>query len=117
MTITYRNGTVLKAIVLLHEENEIRAIAAGCDSVLAFTRIHHTWISSELEPVSIEFEWQRRGAAPAFPEDDCFCPKELAARLIPALSQARGARSGRSIRAPERADYAAASHPPKAETV
>ena len=85
MTITYPNGTVLKAIVLLHEEDEIRAIATGCHGVLAFTRIHHTWISKELEPVTIEFEWQRRGASPAFSEDDCVCPRELAARIIPTL--------------------------------
>src|SRR5674476_1370420 len=53
VTITYPNGTVLEAIVLSHEENEIRAIAAGCDDVLAFTRIHGTWISEEVEPVAI----------------------------------------------------------------
>jgi hypothetical protein len=47
MTITYPNGTVLEAIMLSHEENEIRAIAAGCGDVLAFTRIHGTWISEK----------------------------------------------------------------------
>lgn len=84
MTITYSDGTVLKAIVLSHEE-VIRAIAAGSDGVLAFTRIHDTWISEEIEPVSIVFEWQRRGASPTFCGDDCVCPKELAARLIQTL--------------------------------
>src|ERR1039458_4973537 len=58
VTITYPNGIILEAIVLSHEENEIRAIAAGCDDVLAFTRIHGTWISEEIEPVAIEFAWQ-----------------------------------------------------------
>lgn len=79
VTITYPNGTLLKAIVLSHEENEIRAIAAGCDDVLAFTRFHGTWLWEEIEPVSIEFEWQ---ASPALSEDNCVCPKELAARLV-----------------------------------
>ena len=75
MTITYSDGTVLKAIVLSHEENEIRAIAAGCDDVLAFTRIHGTWISEEIEPVAIEFAWQRRGASPTPSLAACICPK------------------------------------------
>jgi len=85
VTITYPDGTVLEAIVLAHEENEIRAIATGCDDALAFTRIHGTWISEEIEPVTIEFAWQRRGASPVASEDDCVCPKTLAARLIPSL--------------------------------
>lgn len=85
MTITYSNGTVLKAIVLSHEDHTIRAIAPSCEDVLAFTCIHGTWISEEIEPVTIVFEWQRRGAIPAFSEDDCVCPKELATRLIQML--------------------------------
>ena len=44
-----------------------------------------TWISEELEPVTIEFEWQRRQASHPCPEDDCVCPKELAASLISTL--------------------------------
>jgi len=85
VTITYPDGTVLEAIVLAHEENEIRAIATGCDDALAFTRIHGTWISEEIEPVTIEFAWQRRGASPVASEDDCVCPKTLAASLIQSL--------------------------------
>lgn len=85
MTITYLDGTVLEAIVISHEENEIRAIAAGCGDVLAFTRIHGTWISEEIEPVAIEFAWQRRRKPPVTSEDDCVCPKELAACLIESL--------------------------------
>src|ERR1035437_2244660 len=85
VTITYPNGTVLEAIVLSHEENEIRTIVAGCDDVLAFTRIHGTWISEEIEPVAIEFAWQRRGTSPSTSEDDCVCSKGLAARLIAML--------------------------------
>ena len=85
MTITYLNGTLLEAVVLSHEENAIRAIAAGCDDVLVFTRVHGTWISEELEPVAIEFAWQRRGSSPASVESTCICPKTLAARLIQSL--------------------------------
>ena len=82
MTITYPSGAVLQAIALSHEENEIRAIAAGCDDVLEFTRVHGTWISEELEPVTIEFASQGRQTSPSISEDDCLCPRELAARLI-----------------------------------
>jgi hypothetical protein len=85
VTITYPNGIVLKATVLSHHQHELRAIAAGCDDVLAFNCIHGTWISDELEPVTIEFGWLRPGAHPAWSEDDCVCPKELATRLIQTL--------------------------------
>jgi hypothetical protein len=85
VTITYPNGTALEAVVLSHEEHEIRAIAAGGDAVLAFTRIHGTWISEEIEPVTIEFAWERRWTSPAASEDTCICPKALAARLIQSL--------------------------------
>src|ERR1017187_8040738 len=67
------------------EEHEIRAAAAGCDDVLVFTRIQGTWISEELEPVTFEFEWQRRVASPAWSEDEYVCPKKLAERLISML--------------------------------
>ena len=86
MTIIYPNGPVLEAILLSHEENQIRATAPGCDDVLVFNRIHDTWISEGLEPVIMEFAWQRRGASTMVPaEDECVCPRELAARLISTL--------------------------------
>jgi hypothetical protein len=85
VTITYPNGTALEAVVLSQEDHEIRAIAAGGDDVLAFTRIHGTWISEEIEPVTIEFAWERRRTSPAASEDTCICPKALAARLIQTL--------------------------------
>jgi hypothetical protein len=85
VTITYPNGTVLEAILLSHEEDEIRATSPDCDDVLIFTRIRSTWISEDLEPVAIAFAWQRRGASHVPAEDECVCPKGLAARLIASL--------------------------------
>ena len=86
MTITYPNGTVLTAIVLSRDEEEIRAIAAGCDDVLAFKRIRGAWVSEELEPVAIQFEYQVSAETPAeYSEDDYICPRELAANLIQTL--------------------------------
>jgi len=64
VTITYLDGTVLEAIVLSHEDDEIRAMVAGWSDVLAYTRVHGTWISEETEPVAIEFAWQRRRKPP-----------------------------------------------------
>ena len=85
VTISYPNGTVLQAIVLSHDEHEIRANASGCDDVLAFTRIHDTWISEEIDPVTMTFEWQRNRRVPAPSEDHCLCPKDLAVGLIQSL--------------------------------
>src|SRR5258708_4949268 len=85
VTISYPNGTVLQAIVLSHDEHEIRANASGCDDVLAFTRIHDTWISEEIDPVTMTFEWQRNRRVSSPSEDHCVCPKNLAARLIRSL--------------------------------
>ena len=85
VTINYPNGTVLKAIVLSHDEHEIRAIIPGGGDAFAFTCIHDTWISDGLEPVTMEFEWQCRVETHVPTIDDCICPKELAVRLISAL--------------------------------
>ena len=86
MTITYPNGTVLPAVVLSRDAEEIRAIAPGCDDVLAFTRIQGMWVSEDLEPVTIAFEYQTAAGAPdAYSDDDYICPKELAASLIQTL--------------------------------
>ena len=86
MTITYANGTALNAVVLSREEEEIRAIAPGCDDVLAFTQIRGTWVSEELEPVTIQFECYSGAGAPAeYSDDHYLCPQELAASLIQSL--------------------------------
>jgi hypothetical protein len=84
VTITYLNGTILKAIPLVYDQHEIRAVAPGNEDVLVFNRVHGKWISEEIEPVTIEFEWQHRVATPVPDENDCVCPKELAA-LVQAL--------------------------------
>jgi hypothetical protein len=85
VTISYPNGTVLQAVVLSYDEHEIRANASGCDDVLAFTRIHDTWISEEIDPVTMTFEWQRTSGVTAPSEEHCVCPKDLAAQLIHSL--------------------------------
>ena len=85
MTITYSNGTVLQATLLFHDDYAIRAIVEGRDDALYFTRTSGAWMSEELEPVTLEFEWQRRSAAPVYSEDDCICPEDLASKLVAML--------------------------------
>ena len=85
VTITYSNGTVLDAVLLSHDEKEIRAAIAGIDDTLAFACVRGTWISEDLEPVSVCFAWQRTGTSPAHGESDYLCPRDLAARLIHSL--------------------------------
>ena len=91
MTITYSNGTVLEAIVLVHEEEALRVAVTGEGDVRTFRRIHGAWISEECEPVAVEFAWQRHGAVNVLDEVDCICPKELASRLISMLLAGEGA--------------------------
>jgi hypothetical protein len=76
--------------VLSREEDDIRAIAAGSDDVLAITRINGTWISEDIEPVTIEFEWQRSSSRAVLSEDEYICPMKLAAHLIHTLFAASG---------------------------
>jgi hypothetical protein len=71
--------------LLSQQHNEIRAAAAGCDDTLVLTRYKSTWISENLEPVVIQFAWQRAKSFPAPSEDNCVCSKELANRLINSL--------------------------------
>ena len=85
MTITYSNGTVLDAILLTHDEHEIRAAIASVGDTLTLTCVNGTWISEDLEPVSVGFAWQRIATPPTPVEDEYLCSKGLAARLIHAL--------------------------------
>jgi hypothetical protein len=90
MTITYSNGTVLEAIVLAHEEEALRVAVASDGDVRSFRCIHGVWISEECEAVSVEFTWERHGAAKVPAEMDCICPKKLASRLISMLLAGEG---------------------------
>jgi hypothetical protein len=82
MRIQYANGTTMEAALLARTENTIRVAPQGGDDVLEFTHRNGVWISEDLEPVQIQFEWERRGRKPEISEADCVCPQDLAARLV-----------------------------------
>jgi hypothetical protein len=78
MTITYPDGTVVETILFSHRDDAIRAAAPGSDEALAFTCLNDVWISEDIEPVTIQFAWQRRGLPHVVVEADCVCSKALA---------------------------------------
>jgi hypothetical protein len=85
MTIKYANGTVCKAIMLSHDQDEVRAGTAGSDDAQILRRVKGTWFSEAIEPVAIEFEWQRTGRQTTPDVKDFICSKLLAAHLIQRL--------------------------------
>src|SRR5215467_2216264 len=84
MTITFPDGKRHQAAMLTRSQNNLRVAVQGRDDVSEFTRINGTWISEQGDPVSIEFEWEKRYTTiPSL--DDCICDKRLASRLIARL--------------------------------
>jgi hypothetical protein len=84
MTITFPDGTRHQAALLTRSQNNLCVAVQGWDDASVFTRINGTWISEQADPVSIEFEWEKRQATvPSL--DDCICDKRLASRLIARL--------------------------------
>jgi hypothetical protein len=85
MTIKYANGTVCNAIMLSHDDDEVRAGTAGSDDAQILRRVKGTWFSEAIEPVVIEFEWQRTGRQTIPSVKDFICSKLLAAHLVQRL--------------------------------
>jgi hypothetical protein len=83
--IIYKNGTAVDAILLSRQGDTLRAAIRGDEDVREFTRLSDGWVTEEFEPVVLEFEWQRNPAAEVPAEEDCICPKELAAKLLAKL--------------------------------
>lgn len=85
MKITYRNGFSTEGVALSQSEDCMRVAFRDREDVAEFHRIHGTWVSEECEPVAIEFGSRR--PVETIAEEDCICPKDLAAHLV-ALLQA-----------------------------
>ena len=86
MTITYPDGNIVEALLLLRGNETLRAAAPAYDDVLTFTRMGGTWKSEAGEPVKIQFAWERRVNALTPIETECVCSKMLASRLLQLLA-------------------------------
>lgn len=82
MIIRYSDGSIVEAAVVTRDENRVRVAVRGADDLLEFNKVKDTWVSEDLEPVEIQFQWQARGPEPTFSENDFICSQELAARLM-----------------------------------
>jgi hypothetical protein len=80
--IQFGNARAVEAMILSRQDDIMRVALKGSDDALVFRCLNGTWISEELEPVEISFQWQRRLARDPMSEADYLCSKELAARLI-----------------------------------
>jgi hypothetical protein len=85
MTIKYSDGIAVEAVLLSRTENMMRLAVPGAEDVVEVTDINGTWVTSDCEPVSIEFAWQRLDRKPTVTEAECCCSRELAAKLLQAL--------------------------------
>ena len=85
MKITYASGKTTDGIILLNHDGCIRVAVQGSEDVVEFTAENGMWFSQNLEPVLVEFAWDRHVTKGAVSEGDCICPKELASLLIQLL--------------------------------
>lgn len=82
MTIKYSDGRTVEAVLLSRTETTLRVAIEGADDAMEVSDVNGTWVSTDCEPVSIEFAWQRHDRKKTISVDDCCCSHELAARLI-----------------------------------
>jgi hypothetical protein len=82
MTINYSDGRAVEAVLLARTKSTLRVAVQGASDVMEISDINGTWVSSDCEPVAIEFAWQQLDRKPKISEADCHCSHELAARLI-----------------------------------
>lgn len=83
MIIKYPAGRMVEGFLLVRHENSMRVALQGDQDAVEFIEVEGHWVSENLEPVEIIFEWQRRPHAAAVPtEADFICPEDLAAHLV-----------------------------------
>ena len=85
MRITYTNGKTTEGIILSRNERIMRIALKGSEDVTEFAIVSGEWVSEDLEPVHVRYEWQRRSRKQVVTEADCVCSKELASGLIQLL--------------------------------
>lgn len=80
MTIRYRNGYTVEAILLAREATSMRVAIRGAEDVTELNQIDGKWISEDCEPVDIAFIH-----SPIVAIDGRVCTPEGASRLMDAL--------------------------------
>ncbi len=86
MTIKFPAGETRQGFLLSRNDSSMRVALEGGHDVTEFMEVDGEWMSENLEPVEITFEWQR--AVPAvlpLNEDDFICSQPLANHLIELL--------------------------------
>src|SRR3954468_20933975 len=86
MTITYPDGNIVEALLLLRGNETLRAAAPAHDDVLTFTRISGRWSSEACQPVQIQLGWERQVKHHVPIETECVYSKELTSRLLQLLA-------------------------------
>ena len=91
MIIKYPGGETVEGFLLSRNESSMRVALQGSADAEEFVHLQGKWMSEDLEPVEIVFEWQRK-PQPALVanETDFICPKELAEHLIALLQTDSG---------------------------
>jgi len=87
MIIKYPDGKTAEAFLLSREGNSMRVVLENGQDVAEFIDVRGTWLSENLEPVEITFEWDRRPQTEqALDESQFICAPDLAERLIRMLA-------------------------------
>ena len=84
MTITFPDGTRLQADLSMRSADTLLVVIPGQVATCVFTRMSGVWISEDDDPVTIEFQREKRlSTVPSV--DDSNCGKPLASRLLARL--------------------------------
>lgn len=89
MTIRCFDGIALEAVLLARTEDTMRLAVQGADDVMEVRNINGVWVSSDCEPVSIEFTRQPPDRKAEISEAECCCSRELASKLMHSLYTGR----------------------------
>lgn len=88
MIIQYPDGKSVEGFLLSRNENSMRVALENGDDVVEYIEVQGKWVSEDLEPVEITFEWQRRGKRiETMDESDFICSKQLATHLVRLLDR------------------------------
>ena len=91
MRIKYADGSCRDAVLVSRSTNNtMRVVLQGNDDATLLNEVNCFWFLENLEPVQLEFAWQRRAHSVTPALSDCVCSAELATRLVDLLySRAR----------------------------